>query len=650
MKQIRLHIGMIAVLLTFMLTACTDCIVDNETSSNEAEDGYYTAHFNIAIPSFEKQTATRSTVYMNEGIRSKDDLKLFCFDNEGQFVGFGNIKDQFKSIEGFDRDNDGNYWTTSKNKIEQDSTAVSGGDINGDGSSELREFNAEIPNKTSRIHLVANATEQYNSLNDIDENGHNVQWKWVGMHENMLMTTFETNHTEKQEVMTRYWGYIKRDTPNQLKEYLTNTDKQKDYIIHLIRDRAKISAVWSDAAKKANPNLKSSDFGISVFNGVQYGTIAPFNRDCLKFDDTTGGKDWTWNPTYITPSVSTKRLKGSNGQMYNPTAAFEESNLPTDPAKVTIKYNGRFYFIYLQDKNNKPYAIKRNYEYRIIIDKLDESYGKGSSEEAIKGAPVNNPWIRVEQIVPGVSDGNYELAIVGGTYKTVNTGENTKQEVQFTYKGSDAATKLPTDFEAIWTQNLAYATAAAPEVTSYTYDEATKTGTGTIKYKLDKVDKTWREGIIYLTDKVHGLNRNIHLYSVSEANYDFQNRINIGAALNSVGDFTITIPKDYPDGLVPVNFKIASNDINPEDWKVEIGDTGAETNDDCKTNSWFTYKAEVIKRDPVSLLEKGERTYTYPFKLRNVRKNAKKGEKGYFWLKADNFNQGKAVKFEFTYQ
>lgn len=166
MKQIRLHIGMIAVLLTFMLTACTDCIVDNETSSNEAEEGYYTAHFNIAIPSFEKQTATRSTVYMNEGIRSKDDLKLFCFDNEGQFVGFGNIKDQFNPIEGFNRDNDGNYKTPSGNNIKQDSTAVSGGNINGDGSSELRDFNAQIPNKTSRIHLVANATKQYNSLSN----------------------------------------------------------------------------------------------------------------------------------------------------------------------------------------------------------------------------------------------------------------------------------------------------------------------------------------------------------------------------------------------------------------------------------------------------------------------------------------------------
>ena len=650
MKQIRLHIGMIAVLLTFMLTACTDCIVDNETSSNEAEDGYYTAHFNIAIPSFEKQTATRSTVYMNEGIRSKDDLKLFCFDNEGQFVGFGNIKDKFNSIEGFNRDNDGNYKTPSGNKIEQDSTAVSGGNINGDGSSELRDFNAQIPNKTSRIHLVANATKQYNSLNDKDQDGHDVQWKWVGMHENMLMTTFETNHTELQHVMTRYWGYIKRDTPSQLKEYLTNTNKQKDYIIHLIRDRAKISAVWSDAAKKANANLKSSDFRISVFNGVEFGTIAPFNRDSLKFDDTTGGKDWTWNPTYITPAVSTKRLKGSNGQMYNPTAAFEESNLPTDPAKVTIKYNGKFYFIYLQDKNNKPYAIKRNYEYRIIIDKLDESYGKESSEEAIKGAPVNNPWIRVEQIVPGVSDGEYELAIVGGTYKTVNTGEKTDQTVQFTYKGSDAAGKQPTDFEALWSENLAYATANAPVVTNYTYNETSKTGTGTITYKLDKIDKTWREGIIHLIDKKHGLNRNIHLYSVSEASYDFQNANNIGATLNSEGDFAITIPKDYPDGLVPVNFKIASNDINPEDWKVEIGDTEAETGGNCKTNSWFTYKAEVIKRNPVSLLENGERTYKYTFKLRNVRSNAKKGDKGCFWLKADNFNQGMAKKFEFTYQ
>lgn len=626
MKEIKLYIGIIAVLLTAMLTGCSDSIADSEPSKDETEEGYYTASFNVSIPNFEQQV-TRSTVFMNEGI-PKDSMKLFCFDNEGQFIGFGKVR-EFKEIKGFTRDNNG--------------TIHDDGDIHPDGSTKPHNFYATIPNQTSRIHLVANTGSQYQTINWGN------QANWVGMHENMLMTTFETEHGEDQAAKVRYWGYIKKDSPEELKEYLKPDTKKKDYIIHLIRDRAKISADWSDAVKKANPGI-INDFKMTVINGVAYGTLAPFNRDSLLFNPTTGDDKWVWKVNYVTPSINTRRLKGDVGQMFNPTGAFEEHNLPTDPAKVILWYDGLYYLIYLQDSKNKPYAIKRNYEYKIIIDKLDKSYGNSNSEVALKGAPANNPWIRVEQIVPGVTNGKYELAIVGGTYKTVNTGENSEQTVQFTYKGDDAANKQPKAFVALWTENLSFATADAPEVTDYTYDKASKTGTGTIKYKLDKIDKTWREGIIYLTDTVHGLNRNIHLYSVSEANYDFKNANNISATLNSEGDFTITIPKDYPDGLLPVNFKIASNDINPKDWKVEIGNTGAETNDDCKTGSWFTYKAEVIQRNSGTLLEEGERKYTYTFKLRNVRSNAKKGDKGYFWLKADNFNQGKAKKFEFTYQ
>lgn len=626
MKEIKLYIGIIAVLLTAMLTGCSDSIADSEPSKDETEEGYYTASFNVSIPNFEQQV-TRSTVFMNEGI-PKDSMKLFCFDNEGQFIGFGKVR-EFDEIKGFTRDNNG--------------TINDKGDIHPNGSTDLHNFHATIPNQTSRIHLVANTGSQYQTINWGN------QANWVGMHENMLMTTFETEHGEDQAAKVRYWGYIKKDSPEELKEYLKPDTKKKDYIIHLIRDRAKISADWSDAVKKANPGI-INDFKMTVINGVAYGTLAPFNRDSLLFNPTTGDDKWVWKVNYVTPSINTRRLKGDVGQMFNPTGAFEEHNLPTDPAKVILWHDGLYYLIYLQDSKNKPYAIKRNYEYKIIIDKLDKSYGNSNSEVALKGAPANNPWIRVEQIVPGVTDGNYELAIVGGTYKTVNTGENSEQTVKFTYKGDDAANKDTTEFVALWTENLSFGTADAPEVTDYTYDKASKTGTGTIKYKLDKIDKTWREGIIYLTDTVHGLNRNIHLYSVSEASYNIQNVNNISATLNSEGDFTITIPKDYPDGLLPVNFKIASNDINPKDWKVEIGNTETETEGKCKTGSWFTYKAEVIQRNSGTLLEEGERKYTYTFKLRNVRKNAKKGDKGYFWLKADNFNQGKAKKFEFTYQ
>lgn len=610
MKQIRLHIGMIAVLLTFMLAACTDCIVDNETSSNEAEDGYYTAHFNVSIPSFEQQV-TRSTLFTNEGI-GKNCVKLFCFDEEGQFVGFGKVG-EFGEIKGFRRDVNGNIIQNGDK------------DIDNNGQTTPRNFSAQIPNKTARIHLVANTESQYKTIDW--EN----QSKWVGMHENILMTTFETEYGEDQAALTRYWGYIKEDSPEKLKEYLRQDNTKQDYIIHLIRDRAKISAEWSKQAKEApNSNLKDEDLTMTVVNGMAYGTLAPFNRDSLLFNPTTGDNKWEWKVDYVTPAISNKKMKGDKQQMYNPTAAFEDRNLPTDPAKVLLKYNGLCYLIYLQDKDNVPYAIKRNYEYKIIIDKLDESWGKGSLEEALKSAPINNPWIRVEQYIPGVNDGNYELAINEGTYQTTNAASGSEQFIEFTYKGDN---KEPTDFVALWTENLSFGTTAAPEVTSYKYNEASKTGTGTIKYKLGTVDKTWREGIIYLTDKKHGLNRNIHLYSINEVQYQVNAPANIGTNANAEAEFTFTVPANYPKELLPVTVKFASGDVVPEDCDIEY----SSTNEIGKTwDSWYVFKADKAGT-------------TYTVKLKNVRQ-ANAGTSGSYYVKMDNTNQGKAKKFEFTYQ
>lgn len=610
MKQIRLHIGMIAVLLTFMLAACTDCIVDNETSSNEAEDGYYTAHFNVSIPSFEQQV-TRSTLFTNEGI-GKNCVKLFCFDEEGQFVGFGKVG-EFGEIKGFRRDVNGNIIQNGDK------------DIDNNGQTTPRNFSAQIPNKTARIHLVANTESQYKTIDW--EN----QSKWVGMHENILMTTFETEYGEDQAALTRYWGYIKEDSPEKLKEYLRQDNTKQDYIIHLIRDRAKISAEWSKQAKEApNSNLKDEDLTMTVVNGMAYGTLAPFNRDSLLFNPTTGDNKWEWKVDYVTPAISNKKMKGDKRQMYNPTAAFEDRNLPTDPAKVLLKYNNKCYLIYLQDQNNVPYAIKRNYEYKIIIDKLDENNGKNSLEEALKSAPINNPWIRVEQYIPGVNDGNYELAINEGTYQTTNAASGSEQFIEFTYKGDN---KEPTDFVALWTENLSFGTTAAPEVTSYKYNEASKTGTGTIKYKLGTVDKTWREGIIYLTDKKHGLNRNIHLYSINEVQYQVNAPVNIGTNANAEAEFKFTVPANYPKELLPVTVKFASGDVVPEGCDIEY----SSTNEIQKTwNSWYVFKADKTGT-------------TYTVKLKNVRQ-ANAGTSGSYYVKMDNANQGKAKKFEFTYQ
>lgn len=604
MKKYKLHIGIMTVLLTAMLTGCSDNIPDNITSptqAEETEEGYYTASFNVSIPSFEQQV-TRSTLFTNEGI-GKDCVKLFCFDDEGQFVGFGKVG-EFGEIKGFRRDANGNIIQNGEK------------DIDDNGQTTPRNFSAQIPNKTARIHLVANTESQYKTIE------WEKQSKWVGMHENILMTTFETEYGEDQAALTRYWGYIKEDSPEKLKEYLRQDNTKQDYIIHLIRDRAKISARWSDQAKAANPNLKDEDLTMTVVNGMAYGTLAPFDRNNLRFDKTTGGNDWEWTVDYVTPAISNKRMKGDRGQMYNPTAAFEERNLPTDPAKVLLKYNNICYLIYLQDQDNVPYAIKRNYEYKIIIDKLDESYGKGSLEETLKSAPVNNPWIRVEQYIPGVIDGNFGLSINEGTYQSINAASGSEQTIQFSYKGDDAADKQTTDFEALWTENLTYGTVDAPQVSDYTYNASSNTGTGTITYQLGTVDEIWRQGIIHLIDKKHGLNRNIHLYSISEVDYQ---------AKASANSFEFTVPANYPKELLPVVVKVASSDVTPEGCDIEHSST-QETGQNM--NCWYVFKA-------------GEAGKTYTLNLKNVHQNAT-GNATYY-VKMDNANQGQAKEYTYTY-
>lgn len=604
MKKNKLYIGIMTVLLTAMLTGCSDNIPDNITSPTQAEEtekGYYTASFNVSIPSFEQQV-TRSTLFTNEGI-GKNCVKLFCFDEEGQFVGLGKVG-EFGEIKGFRRDADGNIIQNGDK------------DIDDNGQTTPRNFSAQIPNKTARIHLVANTESQYKTI-DWDN-----QSKWVGMHENILMTTFETEYGEDQAALTRYWGYIKEDSPEKLKEYLRQDNTKQDYIIHLIRDRAKISARWSDQAKAANSNLKDEDLTMTVVNGMAYGTLAPFDRNNLRFDKTTGGSNWEWTVDYVTPAISNKRMKGDRGQMYNPTSAFEERNLPTDPAKVLLKYNEKCYLIYLQDQDNVPYAIKRNYEYKIIIDKLDESYGKGSLEETLKSAPVNNPWIRVEQYIPGVIDGNFELSINEGTYQSINAASGSEQTIQFSYKGDDAANKQPTDFEALWTENLTYGTVDAPQISSYTYNASSNTGTGTITYQLGTVDEIWRQGIIHLIDKKHGLNRNIHLYSISEVDYQ---------AKASANSFEFTVPANYPKELLPVVVKVASSDVTPEGCDIEHSST-QETGQNI--NCWYVFKA-------------GEAGKTYTLNLKNVHQNATGN--AIYYVKMDNANQGQAKEYTYTY-
>ena len=216
----------------------------------------------------------------------------------------------------------------------------------------------------------------------------------------------------------------------------------------------------------------------------------------------------------------------------------------------------------------------------------------------------------------------------------MHSGEGTKQEISFTYKSNDAASKQASAFKAIWTENLAYAEDAQPVVSSYTYDSATKTGTGTITYNLGIVDDNWREGTIHLYDtKKHGLSINIHLYSINEVQYQVNAPAQIGTNANAEAEFKFTVPANYPKELLPVTVKFASGDVVPEDCDIEYSST-SEINKtwDC----WYVFKANKAGT-------------TYTVKLKNVRQ-ANAGTRSSYYVKMDNANQGNAQNYTFTYK
>ena len=596
MKHLKYYMSMIAGLLA-MLTACTNDMVENGPSELwEKQGNEYTITTYVGIPSYEEnQTITRSQTYGNEGIDRAEDIQLFCFDKDGFFLGLAK---------------DLTLETTPK------------GDILENGSSNPKGIKATIPNSTARIHFVANATL------DITQSP-----KWIGMHENMLMTSFESSAGEDQSQKIVYWGYVKKNTPEEMKAFLNGgADKP---VIHLIRDRAKVKVELEDEV--ANEIEKVI---VSIYDGQEHGTIAPFKTD-LTFPDTH--EMAVWNPDYITPTKDQKTYQGSEGQMENIAYTFENRNDASKPLKVILwatYKNGthKRFLVLLQDKDNQLYRIKRNHIYKIKVKKLDASLGYDSFDAAVNGTPANNPWIVVEDIVPEVSDGKYTLSITNGTYILLNEGATAAQSISFKYVGDTDITA--NDFEAIWMKNTNCAINETPVITF-------NNGKGSIHYTLSTIDNSMKEGIIRLLDKKHGLSRNIHIYTIKNMEYEFEFPATMGKGISATAQLKFKIPANYPKELLPIEIKIASNDINPQNCGIEVGST-AEVDGGKEWNNWF-----VVKYESASVVGT-----TQTITIKNMRVN-KSGTQGKFYVKASYYNGGyinaanvktKAKEITFTYR
>lgn len=562
MKKLKLYIGMLVGLLATMLTACTSDLSEETVPSNSK--GEMTLSFKVSTPDY--KIGTRSE---GEGFGSSD-VQIFCFDANGYFLGMG-----------------------------QDLTVEEIGD--GAANTDNKKISVKMPNATARLHIIANA--KINTEKAANE--------WIGLHENKLITTFESMATEDQALKIKYWGYCKGSTTADMKAKLTNSSN----VIHLIRDRAKITADWDNTT-----DIQRVE--ISIGEGMKYATIAAFDRNNLVFPNTTAAKDkdWEWNITDITLPKLEDRYKGFAGQMGTVQYCFEDENSSKNPVscilKVTFNNTVKWYKVYLQDKDQKFYKIKRNYTYAIYIQKLNPKLGYPGYEDALNGYAANNPWIQVEQIVPKISDGTYTLEIPNGTNVMLNEGAAVNQEIAFNYAGGDL--DKANRFDVNWVTN----NELGKKDLTITYENENGKGKGKIGFTRDVITNQLKSGEIRILDKVSGMSRIIKIYSITKFDFDF--KFSGMSNKDNTGTLTYTIPKNYPSELLPVEIRIASNTINPEDCDVEVGSTEEiynEFQEGKDWNCWFLKKFDSAAALGV------KQTIT----LKNIRDNTSGGS---FYVKA----------------
>ena len=445
MKKLKLYIGMLVGLLATMLTACTSDLSEETVPSNSK--GEMTLSFKVSTPDY--KIGTRSE---GEGFESSD-VQIFCFDANGYFLGMG----QVLKVE-----------ATSKEEIGE-----------GKDNTNNKKISVKMPNATARLHIIAKA----------NINTEKAANEWIGLHENKLITTFESKADENQALKTKYWGYCSGSTTAEMKAKLTNSSN----VIHLIRDRAKITADWETAT-----NIQSVE--ISIGEGMKYATIAAFDRNKLEFPNTTDAKDWEWNITDITLPKSEDRYVGPAGQMGTVQYCFEDENSSKNPVscilKVTFNDNTeKWYKVYLQDKYQQFYKIKRNYTYAIHIQKLNPKLGYTGYDDALNGYAANNPWIQVEQIVPKISDGTYTLEIPNGTNVMLNEGAAESQEIAFNYEGGDL--NQADRFDVNWVTN----NDLGNKELTITYDN----GTGKIGFTRGDITDQLKSGEFRILYKVSGM-------------------------------------------------------------------------------------------------------------------------------------------------
>lgn len=409
----------------------------------------------------------------------------------------------------------------------------------GDTRTELTGtgFRVEVPANTRIIHFLANMyDDEFEALPGADE-----------------CSLIPSMKTASGRMV--YWGRKAFASADELASFAEGGQ------IQLFASQAKVTRKIEGTAAEKGVKV----FGYALCNCPAWGTVAPFRMQAGTDGDSRGSFDFDLSHPYQTFPGQEYRTYAKNPEDVcthgdtpegDPHYTFEHPNTFDFPLVAVMRIGtdettARFYKIMFVDDRKELLPIYRNYEYVIHIKDLPENAGYATFREAYEGVAANNAWVSIDPAIPEISDGTNTLSVKGGTTR-IFTSEG-EQTIDFTYTGSTDG-----DVRVKWLDNADGIASAEPELVQLA------NGAWQIKIKLNRPQSNPLDGTLLLSAGI--FSRRIKVYLMQPM--EFTPLVCSGGVPLKKGELMVlsfTIPDNFPEELLPLTCKVATNKMNAAD-------------------------------------------------------------------------------------
>lgn len=465
MKRFTYYIA----LFSLLLISCTDEERLNDHPSTEKNETVF--RFSVDIPDY-KPVLSRAATSEN----AVNDLWLMAFDADGLFIG--------RAYASLLTAND-----------------------NGTGT-----FQAEIPDNTGVIHLIAN----YDQWGTFDERAA------LQKDERELIPALSSSKLT-------FWG----------RQTISSASDSPNIVLY--RNQAKVTV--------ENETTNFEVTGYALGNYTTSGTVAPFNPDASPTPFVLlDGK-----PT-LPHGTITKTSQTTNDCTMEPKYMFENENYFNDQAYIIIKgkLEGKteelYYKIQLLDANKQPYPVVRNAHYKVVIKSFSESAnGSTSFEDAKSAESSNNIYAEIFKESPSIADNNNNVLSVNRLHFLFVKEGTLNVTTQYTHNGVADNSKI----------SVSVAEDKGNILHNLSYD-----GNGTITADVSRIIAGQYEATI--TVKAGVLSRTVTV--VSSALYEFD-PASLSPEVYTARDQDValqfTIPANIPSYLYPLKCAITTTRLYP---------------------------------------------------------------------------------------